>query len=63
MEILNICDIEKASKVLTDEQVLAFPTETVYGVGCIYDSKVAFERLVAIKDVRRTSRLPLCVRR
>ena len=49
MEFLNIEDIEKASKVLKDEEVLAFPTETVYGVGCVYDSKVAFERLVAIK--------------
>lgn len=49
MEFLNIKDIKQAAKILGDEQVLAFPTETVYGVGVVYDSKLAFDRLVAIK--------------
>lgn len=49
MEIFKIEEIEKAAHILLDKQVLAFPTETVYGVGCVYDSKMAFDRLVAIK--------------
>ena len=49
MEILKLTDIKRATKILDDERVLAFPTETVYGVGVIFDSKLAFERLVEIK--------------
>ena len=49
MEILKLTDIKQAAKILDDERVLAFPTETVYGVGVIFDSKLAFERLVEIK--------------
>jgi len=49
MEILSVKDINEASSVLLNEDVLAFPTETVYGVGVVYDSKVAFERLVNLK--------------
>jgi L-threonylcarbamoyladenylate synthase len=40
---------KEAIKALQDGQVIAFPTETVYGLGCIYDSKEAFDRLVATK--------------
>jgi L-threonylcarbamoyladenylate synthase len=42
-------DVDNAAKVLQNEEVLAFPTETVYGVGVIYDSEVAFKRLVNLK--------------
>lgn len=49
MEFLDIKDIKSAAKILGDEQVLAFPTETVYGVGVVFDSKLAFGRLVEIK--------------
>lgn len=49
MEILSINDIKVAAQTLKGEHVLAFPTETVYGVGVVFDSKLAFERLVEIK--------------
>ena len=49
MKFLNLSDIKESAKILGDEHVLAFPTETVYGVGVVYDSKIAFDRLVAIK--------------
>lgn len=49
MEILKLNEINEASSVLLNEDVLAFPTETVYGVGVVFDSKVAFERLVNLK--------------
>jgi L-threonylcarbamoyladenylate synthase len=42
-------DVDIAAKILQNEEVLAFPTETVYGVGVVYDSKIAFERLVTLK--------------
>jgi L-threonylcarbamoyladenylate synthase len=40
---------KEAVKSLQAGQVVAFPTETVYGLGCIYDSKEAFDRLVQVK--------------
>ena len=33
-------------------EVVSFPTETVYGLGVIYDQEEAFERLVAVKNRR-----------
>lgn len=42
-------DIEQAAKILQDGEVLIFPTETVYGLGGIYDDERAFQKMVAIK--------------
>lgn len=49
MAILEEKDIKIAAKVLQNGDVLAFPTETVYGVGVVYDSEAAFNKLVALK--------------
>jgi len=49
MAILEEKDIKIAAKVLQNGDVLAFPTETVYGVGVIYDNEEAFNKLVALK--------------
>lgn len=45
--------------ILNSSNVLAFPTETVYGLGVVYDSKLAFDRLVSLK--RRTPDKPFTV--
>lgn len=42
-------DIKIGAEVLRNGEILAFPTETVYGVGVIYDSKIAFDKLVTLK--------------
>lgn len=42
-------DIEVKNSALSG-QVIAFPTETVYGLGVIYDSQEAFDRLVKVKN-------------
>lgn len=39
----------KMIKSLQDGDVVAFPTETVYGLGCIYDNLDAFNKLVQVK--------------
>jgi L-threonylcarbamoyladenylate synthase len=49
MKALTEKDVAAAAKILRDGEVLAFPTETVYGVGVVYDSEPAFEKLVALK--------------
>jgi L-threonylcarbamoyladenylate synthase len=42
-------DIEISAKVLQNGEILAFPTETVYGVGVVYDNENAFKKLVNLK--------------
>jgi L-threonylcarbamoyladenylate synthase len=49
MKPLTEKDVAACAKILSNEEILAFPTETVYGVGVVYDSKTAFEKLVALK--------------
>jgi L-threonylcarbamoyladenylate synthase len=39
----------EAIQALRDGEVIAFPTETVYGLGVVYDSEAAFNKLVEVK--------------
>ena len=43
-------ELDKAKELLINEQVIAFPTETVYGLGAISDSYVAFKKMVEAKN-------------
>ena len=49
MKILKPTELDEAAKLLQDGKVIAFPTETVYGLGVIYDSKEAYDSLVSVK--------------
>lgn len=49
MPILEQKDIEIAAKILKEGGILVFPTETVYGIGVVYDLEDSFNRLVSIK--------------
>lgn len=42
-------DILALVECLQKEEVIAFPTETVYGLGIVYDSPLAMERLIQAK--------------
>ena len=44
MKILSAKQLDEAAKLLQEGKVIAFPTETVYGLGVIFDDK-----LVAVK--------------
>lgn len=48
MEIINFNDT-KAKELLIDNQVIALPTETVYGLGIRFDSQLAYDRLCKAK--------------
>mgnify|MGYP001765303203 FL=1 len=48
-EKLTFIDVIAVADLLKKEEVVAFPTETVYGLGAIYDSETAFRRLVDAK--------------
>lgn len=49
MKILKPIELEEAAKLLREGKVIAFPTETVYGLGVVYDNKDAYDTLVAVK--------------
>lgn len=48
-EILNFED-EKCINILQEGELLCFPTDTIYGVGCIYDNYDAFLKMIKIKN-------------
>ena len=48
-KILEKKDIEFAAKCLSEGGLVAFATETVYGLAVVYDNESSFERLVRIK--------------
>lgn len=49
---LTYKDLNLAAQILRDGGIIAFPTETVYGLGVIYDNKAAFDTLVTLKERR-----------
>ena len=49
MKILKSTMLDEAAELLKKGEVVAFPTETVYGLGVIYDNKEAYDKLVAVK--------------
>ncbi len=44
--------IEKAASILRDDGVIAYPTDTVYGLGCDIKSKKGIERIYRIKRMK-----------
>lgn len=40
---------EELINIIKDGELVSFPTDTIFGVGCIYDQKEAFDKLVALK--------------
>lgn len=49
MKILNQTEIKEAAKILKEGGLIVFPTETVFGLGVVYDNKAAYDRLNAVK--------------
>lgn len=44
--------IQKALEFLADDGVIAYPTDTVYGLGCDIQSKKAIERIYRIRKMK-----------
>ena len=49
MKLLNKNQIKEASKILRDGGLIAFPTETVFGLAVIFDNKESYDRLITVK--------------
>ena len=49
MEMLEKSQYKKASKILQNGGLIAFPTETVYGLGVVFYNEQSYERLINVK--------------
>ena len=52
MKIVSFKEKELLKKALDNDEVIAFPTETVFGLGARSSSEKAFENLVKVKNRR-----------
>ena len=50
MQIYSKKDILKVAKILKSGGIIAFPTETVFGLGVLSNSKENFLKLVKVKN-------------
>jgi len=53
--------IETAAEAIKSDGVVAFPTETVYGLGCSTKSDAAVERLFELKHRDRAKPMAICL--
>lgn len=58
-ETPSIRKIEKAVEILHAGGVAAYPTDSVYALGCAYESRDAIERIYRAKGMHKTHRLAL----
>ncbi|MCF0105600.1 MAG: threonylcarbamoyl-AMP synthase, partial [Holdemanella sp.] len=54
-------DIKEVVQAFKNHEILAFPTDTVYGVGCIYGNLNDLNRLKRIKHRDETKAIPMMV--
>lgn len=59
MKELGKNELNLASSILKNGGLIAFPTETVFGLGVIYNNKESYERLINVK--RRPPEKPFTV--
>lgn len=52
MDKLTFNNLNEASRILKEGGILAFPTETVFGLGIIFDNEEAYNRLNKVKERR-----------
>lgn len=49
MELIKQNELEKAAKILVYGGLIAFPTETVFGLGVVFDNSKSYKRLIEVK--------------
>lgn len=48
-KIIKQNELDLAAKMLQNGEVIAFPTETVFGLGVVFDNPTAYQKLVEVK--------------
>ncbi len=60
-EILELKEVEKVANLIKDGKVVCFPTDTVYGVGVIYDNVDAIKQMKIAKGRDENKPFPMMV--
>lgn len=60
-KLLTIKDIGEVATIIRNEGIVAFPTDTVYGLGIRYDSSIAVSKLKFVKKRSETKPFPMMV--
>lgn len=60
-KILDEIQLDIAADLLKNGEVVAFPTDTVYGVACVYDNPNAIEKMKRAKGRPESKPFPLMV--
>ena len=50
MLLISKCEVEKAIDIIKKGGLACFPTETVFGLGCIASKEESFLRMVKVKN-------------
>ncbi len=61
MKKIKINEIPEIVDVLKNDGIIAFPTDTVYGLGCKYDSEIAINKIKKAKGRDENKPLPMMV--
>lgn len=60
-EILETSQLDRVVELLKNKEVVAFPTDTVYGVACLYDEEEAINKMKWAKGRPENKPFPLMV--
>ena len=61
MKILEKDNINEIVDLFKEGKIIAFPTDTVFGLGCLYTNKEAEKRIYAAKNRPLNKKLPIMV--
>ena len=61
MVVLNVESRKEIKRILDNDGIIAFPTDTVYGVGCLYDSVIGLEKIKRAKGRSDSKPIPCMV--
>lgn len=59
MEIISINELNKIQKEQLRNKIIVFHTDTVYGVGALYDDEVGIEKIYEMKKRSQSKKIPI----
>ena len=61
MKLVELTEVDKVIDCLKGHGIVAFPTDTVFGLGCLYKDQEAIEKIYEAKNRSISKRLPMMV--
>ena len=61
MKLVELTEVDEVIDCLKGHGIVAFPTDTVFGLGCLYKDQEAIEKIYEAKNRSISKRLPMMV--